>query len=203
MSEHAEVKARTRKEWRAWLARNHNKSTGVWLVFPKKASGLPSVSYNDAVEEALCFGWIDGLMNPIDKTFYRQRFTPRKAKSTWAQSNKIRVERLIEAGLMTPAGLAAIEAAKLNGSWDKLSAVESLTVPPELKQALDANARARKHWPEFTDSQRKQFLYRLASAKRDETRQKRIAQIVSMSAKKLTPAMAYDARPKKRPSRNP
>ena len=116
-------------------------------VFAKKASGLPTVSYNDAVEEALCFGWIDGLMRPVDDAFYMQLFTPRKPKSAWAQSNKTRVARLIDAGLMTPAGLAAIEAAKACGSWDALTAVESLTVPPELRKAINANARAKKHWP--------------------------------------------------------
>lgn len=165
----------------------------MWLRFAKKASGLPTVSYNDAVEEALCFGWIDGLMRPVDDTFYRQLFTPRKAKSAWAQSNKTRVARLIEAGLMTPAGLAAIEAAKACGSWDALSGAESLTIPPELQKALNANPRAKKHWPQFTESQRRQFLYYLATAKRLETREKRMNKIVSMAARKATPAQAYDA----------
>ena len=198
MPDYPHVKARSRKVWRTWLQRHHGKAQGVWLVFPKKATGLPTVSYNDAVEEALCFGWIDGLMNPIDATHYKQMFTPRKAKSAWAQSNKDRVARLIDQGLMTPAGLAAIETARANGSWDALTAVESLTVPPELKKALDANARAKKHWPAFTESQRKQFLYWLASAKREETRVKRIAEIVAMAARQITPAMAADEKRKKR-----
>jgi uncharacterized protein YdeI (YjbR/CyaY-like superfamily) len=159
----------------------------VWLRFAKKASGLPTVSYNDAVEEALCFGWIDGLMRPVDDTFYMQLFTPRKAKSAWAQSNKTRVARLIDEGLMTPAGLAAIEAARACGSWDALTAAESLKVPPELRKAINANARAKKHWPAFTESRRKQFLYYLASAKRPETRKKRIARIVSMLARETAP----------------
>ena len=159
----------------------------MWLRFAKKASGLPTVSYNDAVEEALCFGWIDGLMRPVDDTFYMQLFTPRKAKSMWAQSNKTRVARLIEAGLMTPAGLAAIEAAKACGSWETLTAAESLKVPPELRKAINANPRAKKHWPEFSESKRRQFLYYLATAKRPETRKARIDKIVSMLARKTMP----------------
>ena len=193
-----QVRARSRKTWRAWLAKHHKRSTGVWLVFPKKASGLPTVSYNDAVEEALCFGWIDGLMNPIDQTYYKQMFTPRKPKSAWAPSNKQRVERLIEQGLMTPAGLAAIDTAKANGSWDRLSAAASLVVPPELKKAIDASEKARKHWPQFTDSQRRHFLYFLATAKREETRAKRIAQIVSMAEKRMAPSMDNERRVRQR-----
>jgi uncharacterized protein YdeI (YjbR/CyaY-like superfamily) len=190
MPEHRQIKVRSRKEWRAWLQRHHAKAAGVWLVFPKKATGLPTVSYNDAVEEALCFGWIDGLVNPIDETHYKQKFTPRQAKSAWAQSNKTRVARLIEQGLMTPAGLAAIAMAKANGSWDRFTAAESLVVPRELRKAINANARAKQHWPAFTESQRKTFLYWLANAKREETRAKRIAQIVAMAAKKITPSMS-------------
>lgn len=133
-------------------------------------------------------------MQPVDDTFYLQLFTPRKPKSAWAQSNKTRVARLIEQGQMTPAGLAAIEAAKACGSWDALTAVESMKVPPELRQAIDANARATKHWPAFTESQRKQFLYYLASAKRAETRAKRISEIVSLAARNITPGRASEAR---------
>ena len=184
--------------WRAWLSKHHQKSQGVWLVFPKKATGLPTVSYNDAVEEALCFGWIDGLMNPIDETHYRQKFTPRKPRSAWAQSNKVRVARLVEEGLMTPAGLAAIELAKANGSWDRFSAADALTVPAALKKAINADARAKQHWPTFTDSQRRTFLYWLALARREETRARRIAQIVTMLAKKITPSMQPAATRKKR-----
>ena len=197
MVEFTEVRARSRKVWRAWLSKHHQQSQGVWLVFPKKATGLPTVSYNDAVEEALCFGWIDGLMNPIDDTCYRQKFTPRKPKSAWALSNKNRVARLIAQGLMTPAGLAAIDAAKANGSWDRFTAAEALIVPPELKKAINANAKAKINWPQFTESQRKTFLYWLANAKRAETRAKRIAQIVTMLAKKITPSMQPAARRKK------
>ena len=146
------------------------------------------------VEEALCFGWIDGLMRPVDDAFYMQLFTPRKPRSAWAQSNKTRVARLIDQGLMTAAGLAAIEAAKACGSWDTLTAAESLTMPPELRRAINASALAKKHWPEFTESQRRQFLYYLASAKRAETREKRIRVIVSRVARKIRPGQANEAR---------
>jgi uncharacterized protein YdeI (YjbR/CyaY-like superfamily) len=126
-------------------------------------------------------------MRPVDDTFYMQLFTPRKTKSHWAQSNKTRVARLIDEGLMTPAGLAAIETAKACGSWDALTAAESLKVPPELRKAINANARAKKHWPEFSESKRRQFLYYLATAKRPETRKNRIDKIVSMLARKAAP----------------
>jgi len=126
-------------------------------------------------------------MRPVDDTFYMQLFTPRKAKSSWAQSNKTRVARLIDEGLVTPAGLAAIEAAKACGSWDALTAAESLKVPPELRKAINANARAKQHWPEFSESKRRQFLFYLSAAKRPQTREQRIAKIVSMLARKATP----------------
>jgi uncharacterized protein YdeI (YjbR/CyaY-like superfamily) len=123
-----------------------------------------------------------------------QLFTPRKPKSTWAQSNKTRVARLIDQGLMRAAGLAAIEAAQACGSWDALTAAESLTVPPELRRAINASALAKKHWPELTASKRKQFLYYLASAKRAETREKRIREIVSHVTRKIRPGQADEAR---------
>lgn len=137
-------------------------------------------------------------MHPVDDTFYRQLFTPRKPKSAWAQSNKTRVVRLIDQGLMMAAGLAAIEAAKACGSWDALTAAESLMVPPELRRAINASALAKKHWPALTESQRKQFLYYLASAKRAETREKRIREIVSHVARKIRPGQASDAQRRQR-----
>jgi uncharacterized protein YdeI (YjbR/CyaY-like superfamily) len=137
-------------------------------------------------------------MRPVDATYYMQLFTPRKPKSAWARSNKARVARLIAEGLMTPAGQAAIDAAKASGSWDALTAAESMDVPPELRRAIDASARARKHWPAFTESQRRQFLYYLASAKRRETRAKRIREIVSFAARKVTPGQAYEERRRQR-----
>ena len=130
VSELRRVRPKSRKAWRDWLEKNHASSTGVWLVYAKKHSGLPSLTYNDAVEEALCFGWIDSKINPIDDAFYMQIFTPRKLKSAWSALNKTRVERLLAAGLMTPAGLVVVKAAKSSGTWDATTHVEELTVPP-------------------------------------------------------------------------
>jgi uncharacterized protein YdeI (YjbR/CyaY-like superfamily) len=164
------------------------------LRFAKKHAAVPSPTYSDAVEEALCFGWIDGLVRPRDASCYEQLFTPRKPRSGWARSNKIRVERLTAQGLMTAAGLAAIATARQNGSWQALDDVEAMRVPPELRKALAANRVARTHWRAYTEGQRKQFLYWLASAKRDETRARRVAEIVATAERGLTPAQAYDER---------
>ena len=138
MGELPRVRPKSRKAWRDWLVKNHAASTGVWLVYAKKHSRLPSLTYNDAVEEALCFGWIDSKVNPIDDDFYMQIFTPRKPKSGWSALNKTRVERLLAAGLMTPAGLAVIKAAKNSGTWDARKHVEDLIVPPDLEKAIKA-----------------------------------------------------------------
>jgi uncharacterized protein YdeI (YjbR/CyaY-like superfamily) len=160
-------------------------------VFAKKQTGLPTVSYNEAVEEALCFGWIDSLMHPVDDRFYMQLFTPRKARSAWSQSNKERVERLRAGGLMTAVGEAAIALAKQTGTWNTYSTVEAGEIPPELRKALMGNASAKKHWRAFTASQQKQFLYWLRDAKREQTRTARIAEIVALVAQGITPAKAY------------
>src|SRR5215831_955355 len=129
MGELPRVRPKSRKVWRNWLQKNFASSEGVWLVYAKKDSGLPSLTYNDAVEEALCFGWIDSKVNPIDDSFYMQVFTPRKRASAWSALNKARVERLLAAGLMTPAGLAVVDAAKDLGTWDAWKHVEELNIP--------------------------------------------------------------------------
>ena len=164
------VQPKSRKAWRAWLQNHHAASTGVWLVYAKKHSGLPSLTYSDAVEEALCFGWIDSKINPIDDTFYMQVFTPRKMASAWSALNKARVKRLLEAGLMAAAGLAMIEAAKASGTWTARDHVEALIVPPDLTRALKANPDASRKWASYSPSRRKAVLYRLDAAKRRETR---------------------------------
>lgn len=174
------VQPKSRKAWRAWLQKHHAASTGVWLVYAKKHTGIPSLTYSDAVEEALCFGWIDSLIHPIDDSFFRQVFTPRTKKSAWSAVNRKRVERLVAAGLMTEAGLALITHAKKTGRWEAHMAAESLTIPPELKKALKANPSAKKNWPTYTESQRKMFLYRVNGAKRPETRAKRIARVIDI-----------------------
>jgi len=188
MGELPRVQPKSRKAWRAWLEKNHAASTGVWLVYAKKHSGIPSLTYNDAVEEALCFGWIDSKINPIDDDYYKQVFTPRKVKSAWSALNKARVARLVAAGLMTAAGLALIKAAKDSGTWNATSHVEDLTIPPDLARAIKANPEARRHWLSYSPSRRKGVLYRLAGAKRPETRARYLKQIIEIMARNLSHA---------------
>ena len=171
----------TRAAWRTWLLKNHDRSPGVWLVFDRKSSRTDRLAYVDSVEEALCFGWIDSTMRPMDADHYRQLFTPRKAKSAWARTNKDRVERLIADGLMTPAGLARIEEAKRTGSWTLLDGVEAGVLPADLEAALEANPKAKGHFHAFSPSARKGYLYWLNAAKRAETRTTRINEIVRLA----------------------
>ncbi|HLG57469.1 MAG TPA: YdeI/OmpD-associated family protein [Vicinamibacterales bacterium] len=179
------VQPKSRKAWREWLKKHHASSSGIWLVIAKKHTGIPSLTYNDAVEEALCFGWIDSLMNPIDEALYKQMFTPRKSKSLWSALNRTRVERLIASGLMTSPGMKMIDVAKESGRWDAHAPSEALTLPPELRKALNANTDAKKNWPTYTESQRKMFLYMVNGAKRPETRAKRVARVVDIVSRKL------------------
>lgn len=176
------VKARNRAAWRAWLRRHHRTAPGVWLVYHKKASDTPSVTYEEAVQEALCYGWIDSLVRALDTDRYRQLFTPRKPRSTWSQLNKRRVARLLAEGRMQPAGLATIAAAKANGSWRSLDAVESLTIPADVRRAFAAEGDALRHFRGYAASLRKGMLYWLASAKRPETRARRLAKLVAYAA---------------------
>jgi uncharacterized protein YdeI (YjbR/CyaY-like superfamily) len=164
--------AKDRKAWRKWLEKNHASSSGVWLVYYKKNSGKTRVSYTDAVEEALCFGWIDSTLNPIDADSYMQLFTPRKQKSGWSKLNKDRVEKLVEQGLMTSAGLEKIEAAKHHGTWSKLDGVESFTIPPELKRAFTANKKAKKFFDTLSKTNKKYILYYINGAKRADKKSK-------------------------------
>jgi uncharacterized protein YdeI (YjbR/CyaY-like superfamily) len=183
-----EFRPSSRRAWRAWLQKHHGSSAGVWLVYAKKDTGLPTLTYDDSVEEALCFGWIDSLRHPVDDRFWRMVFTPRKPKSVWSASNRERVARLVAAGRMTPAGQALIDLARESGTWEALLHVDSLTAPADLQRAIDANAAARKNWPNCSPALKKAFLYRLSSAKRQETRAKRIAGIVAVVARNLTMA---------------
>ncbi len=177
--------ASNRQEWRDWLAKNHATSPGVWLIYFKKESGKPRVEYADAVEEALCFGWVDSRPNKIDDQSYMQLFSPRKPKSPWSKLNKERVEKLIQQGLMTPAGLAKIELAKQNGSWNTYDGVETLAVPPDLQAALDANDTARANFEAFSPSSKKTILWWIESAKRPETRAKRVEETVTLAAQNI------------------
>jgi uncharacterized protein YdeI (YjbR/CyaY-like superfamily) len=189
-SQFERVSPRDRGEWRAWLAEHHASAPGVWLIIRKKGSGQLGVMYEEAVEEALCFGWIDSVTNKLDGERFMQMFTPRKRKSPWAKSNKARVERLLAAGLMAPAGLAAIEAAKRDGGWTALDSVEDLQVPDDLLAALAANPAAEVNFAAFTPSVRQQSLWWIVSARRPETRQRRIEQVVIAAAEKRNPRAA-------------
>jgi uncharacterized protein YdeI (YjbR/CyaY-like superfamily) len=181
-AEFPNVEARDRNAWRTWLRRHHTSSPGVWLVYYKKDSGVPSVTYPEAVEEALCFGWIDSKLHPVDGLRYRQIFTPRKPKSTWSKINKARVSAMIRAKRMTAAGLARVEEAKRNGSWRVLDAVENRRMPPDLNRALDANPTARRHFDAFSDSARKLIIRWVTSARRPETRLRRINETVRLAS---------------------
>lgn len=175
------VQPRTRGEWRAWLAANHDTSTGVWLVSAKKATGQSRVEYEEAVEEALCFGWIDSVARTLDQTRSMLRFSPRKPRSGWSRPNKIRIERLTAAGLMTPAGQARIVAAKADGSWTKLDAVEDLEVPEDLARACAAYPNARANFDAFPRSARRGILEWIVQAKRPETRAKRVEETARLA----------------------
>jgi uncharacterized protein YdeI (YjbR/CyaY-like superfamily) len=168
-----------RNEWRAWLEVNHAITNEVWLVHYKKHTGKIGVSYEEAVEEALCFGWIDGLLRSIDAEQYALRFSPRKQGSVWSESNKRRVRKLIKQGRMTEAGLAKVKEAKVNGQWHAAKLREDTTViPDDLTQALQADPPARRTFDRLAPSHRRQYLYWIASAKTDQTRQRRIQETV-------------------------
>ena len=177
-----QVYARDRAEWRAWLAANHSTSPGIWLVFDKKSSRPDRLAYGDAVEEGLCFGWIDSTVRTLDDARYVQLFTPRKPKSTWSRPNKERVERLIAQGLMMEAGLAAIELAKANGSWTSLDAVDAMVIPDDLGAALRRAKGATNNFAGFSRSARRGYLHWISQAVRPETRALRIAEVARRAA---------------------
>jgi uncharacterized protein YdeI (YjbR/CyaY-like superfamily) len=185
--------AKDRKAWRKWLEKNYAKSPGIWLIYYKKSSGKPRLEYNDAVEEALCFGWIDSTVRPIDNEKYMQRFTPRKPKSGWSGLNKQRIEKMIDQDLMTAAGLEKIEIAKKNGSWESLdkiyAPVEQLQIPADLEKAFSKNKKAKTNFHNFPIFTRRQFLYWINAAKRDETRKARIKHAVLMCAANKKPGI--------------
>jgi uncharacterized protein YdeI (YjbR/CyaY-like superfamily) len=177
-----EVEPGTRAAWRRWLARNHATSTGVMLIYKKKNAPGPGLRYEDALDEALCFGWIDSKVGAYDETRRIQLFTPRRPKSAWSKRNKDHIERLSAEGRMTDAGRAAIRRAQENGSWTLLDGPEALEVPDDLARALDRNPVARTNFDAFPRSSRRSFLFWVASAKRAETRARRIAEVVRLAA---------------------
>ncbi len=186
--------AQDRAAWRAWLAANHATRPGVWLVNYKKGSGKPSVTEVEAIDEALCFGWIDSMMHPVDAERYEVLFSPRKPKSTWSQRNKLRIAELTSSGLMADAGLACIAAAKANGSWNALDAVEQLQVPPDLADALAADTAAQRYFDGLSASAKKGIIWWVISAKRPETRSKRIAETVRLAVQGVTAPLQANQR---------
>lgn len=159
------------------------------VIYYKVKSGQPSVKYSEAVKEALCFGWIDSKVKSLDEERYMQIFTPRKSKSVWSKLNKQYIEELIEQGLMTEAGLEKITAAKQDGSWTSLDAIEALIIPADLKQALEANETAKRYFEKFSNSSKKNILLWIESAKRPETRLKRIEQTIILVAQDKNPLL--------------
>lgn len=170
--------------WEEWLDRNHARSPGVWLKIAKATAGVESVSYAQALEIALLFGWIDGQKQTFDARHWLQKFTPRVAKSPWSERNRGIAMRLIEEGRMRPAGLAAVESAKSDGRWERAYASQrGATVPPDLQRALDAAPEARGFFETLESHNRYAILYRVQDAKKPETRAKRIADFVGMLAR--------------------
>lgn len=173
---------KSRSDWRNWLVKNHETKQSVWLLFYNKKSEKESISWSDAVDEALCFGWIDSKKQKIDEFSYRQYYSKRKPDSTWSKINKEKLEQLIKNGLMTKSGLKSIEVAKQNGSWTISDDIEELIIPKDLKKALTNYKSAFKYFDSQSKSSKKILLYWVASAKRPETRQKRIKEIAELAS---------------------
>jgi uncharacterized protein YdeI (YjbR/CyaY-like superfamily) len=189
VSETPELLVADTAAWRAWLAANHATASGVRLVLAKKGVTEPTrLTYDAALPEALCYGWIDGQLTRRDDATYFIRFTPRRPRSAWSRRNVEATERLIAEGRMQPAGLAEVERAKADGRWDKAYAGSaSIDVPGDLRDALDASPRAQAMWDVLTRTNRYAVLYRVHEAKRADTRARRIQQYVDMLARGETP----------------
>jgi uncharacterized protein YdeI (YjbR/CyaY-like superfamily) len=169
------------EEWEAWLRDHHDTVPGVWIRFAKKGSGVPTVTYLEALHAALCFGWIDGQARSLDDAAYVQRFTPRRARSIWSKRNRDFATALIEAGRMQPAGLREVERAKADGRWDAAyDAPSTATVPADLQRALDASPAAAEFFATLNSQNRYAILHRVQTAKRPETRARRIEKFVAM-----------------------
>ncbi|MFP5341311.1 MAG: YdeI/OmpD-associated family protein [Candidatus Limnocylindria bacterium] len=197
------VHALDRASWRAWLIANHETSSGAYLVSWRRGTGRPAVSYAEAVEEALCVGWVDATARALDAERTMLWFTARRPRSGWSRPNKERVARLIDAGLMLPAGLAAVEEAKRRGTWSLLDDVEDLVVPDDLAVALAANPPAREHWDAFSRSARRGILEWIVQARRPETRAARIAETATLAARneRANQWVPRDRRPPAEPGR--
>ena len=179
--------AADRESWRQWLSDNHATARSVWLVTAKGGSGLPRIDYDASIEEALCFGWVDGQAGTVDEKRSKLYFAPRRAGSPWSRYNKERVDRMVATGKMMPAGSLVIERAKRDGSWSIFDSVDRLELPDELVAALDARPPAREHWNGWPDGVKRQVLSGLALAKRPETRQRRDEQAAEKAQRNERP----------------
>ncbi len=173
-----------RDGWREWLRKNYETKKEVWLIYYKKHTGKPSIPYNDSVEEALCFGWIDSIIKKIDDEKYARKFTPRKAKSRWSEANKRRARKMIKEGKMTEVGLARIREAKESGEWFKTTPVRrELVIPLYMKEALAKNKKAQESFNNLAKSYKRQYVGWISSAKREETRRRRLAEAIRLLEK--------------------
>jgi len=171
----------TQPEWLAWLSKHHDSDKGIWIKFAKKATGIPTISYAEALEDALCYGWIDGQTKGVDETYYLQKFTPRRPKSIWSKRNIGIVEKLVESRRMQPAGQAAIDAAKADGRWDQAyDSPSNITMPADLQTALEANPKANAFYATLGKTNTYAILWRTQTAKKPETRAARIEKLVAM-----------------------
>ena len=169
------------QSWRDWLAEHHQTSPGLWLKIAKKGAGTPTVSYAEAIDDALCYGWIDGQKGKLDDEHWLQRFTPRKPRGRWSKINREKAERLITEGRMHPAGLREVEAARADGRWDAAyEGQATAAVPPDLARELDLNPVAKEFFATLNSANRYAILYRIQDAKRPQTRADRIAKYVAM-----------------------
>lgn len=177
----------SRENWREWLTENHRSKQSIWLVYYKIQANIPTVNYSDAVDEALCFGWIDSTKKSLGDDSFMQFFSKRKPNSGWSKINKVKIQRLIDEGLMTEAGLESIEKAKQNGSWIILNEVEELIIPEDLESAFGVKAGSKDFFLSLSKSVRKAILQWLILAKQKETRQRRITEIAELASQKLKP----------------
>jgi uncharacterized protein YdeI (YjbR/CyaY-like superfamily) len=184
----AEIEPDSPTAWRRWLAAHHDNSPGVWLIWHKKSTGYQPIGLDQAIREALCFGWIDSTVRPVGNGKSALRFTPRRAGSTWSQPNKQRVASLTAEGRMTDAGRRVVDAAKRDGSWNAPDAIEDLHVPDDLAQALAAVPAAQANFSAFAPSARKLTLWWIESARRPQTRARRVAETVQLAADNRTVA---------------
>lgn len=178
-SETGSIHPKSRKQWRTWLQKNHQKKDAVWMICYRKETGRPTLAWSDAVDEALCFGWIDSIRKSIDGEKFVQRFSKRKPKSTWSKINKQKIKRLTKEGLMTEAGLKIIETAKQNGYWSILDDVEELIIPADLEKAFKKKRGSKKYFMKLNRSTKRLLLLGLVMAKTAATRTKRISEIVA------------------------